>query len=120
MSQPVAEERWTEDNGRGGVSTVAVTLLTLALLLELGYTTFYFARERRNLQTVRENQQTPLHQAERTRAQFDSIARRTLQLAQQGNAAAAIIAENLARRGITISPDLAPQTPSSDAPPPAK
>lgn len=116
------EERWRDDNGRGGVSTVAVTLLTFALLIEVGYTTFYLARERGNLQTVRENQQTPLRQAERTRAQFDSIARRTLQLAQQGNAGAAIIAENLARRGITISPGPAPapQTPSSDAPPPAK
>ena len=111
MNQPMDDER-------SGVSTVAVTLLTLALLIALAYNTFYLARERRTLQTVRENQQTPLRQAERTRAQFDSIARRTLQLAQQGNAGAAIIADNIARRGITISP--APATPSSDTPPATK
>lgn len=107
----------TPEETRDGISHVAFILLTVALLLALAYNTFYLIRERRNLHTVRENQQTPLRQAERVRAQFDSIVKRTLQLAQQGNSGAAIIAENLARRGITTNPGPAPQTtPDPQAP----
>lgn len=94
-------------------------LLTLTVLLSLGFNTFSLIRERGNLMAIRQNQQATIQQAERVRAQLDSIARRTLELAQQGNSGAAIIVEQLARRGLTIKPGSAPPTSPPDAPRPA-
>lgn len=119
MSRRTADEEWTPEEPRGGISRLAFVLLTIALLVALGYNTFYLARERQNLRTIRENQQAPLRQAERVRAQFDSIVKRTLQLAQQGNPNASMIVESLARRGITVNPGPAPQTTAPDAQAPA-
>ena len=47
-------------------------------------------------------------QAERVRTQSDSIARKMVQLARQGNPNAALIVDQLSRRGVTINPDAAP------------
>jgi hypothetical protein len=88
----------------------AVTLLTIALLTWLGFQTFQIARERGALQRVKASQEAPLQQAGKVRAQLDSIARRTLELAQQGHAGAAGIVEELAKRGLTINPN-APSPP---------
>jgi len=87
-----------------------VTLLTIALLTWLGFQTFQIARERGALQRVKASQEAPLQQAGKVRAQLDSIARRTLELAQQGHAGAAGIVEELAKRGLTINPN-APSPP---------
>jgi len=73
-------------------------------------------RERTALQNVRTAQEAALERAQKIRAQFDTITKKTLELAQQGNAGAALIVDELARRGVTI-------TPSSSAgplPPPSK
>jgi hypothetical protein len=94
-------------------------LLTLTVLLSLGFNTFSLIRERGNLIAIQEKQQATIEQAERVRAQLDSIAQRTLQLAQQGNAGAAIIVEQLAKRGVTINPGPGPRTSPPDAQPPA-
>ena len=59
----------------------------------------------------RARQEAPIQQAGKVRAQLDSIAKRTLELAQQGDAGAATIVEELARRGVTINPS-APVTPT--------
>ena len=91
---------------------IAVALLTAAFLVLTGYQTFQLVRERGNLRTVRANQETPLQQAQRVRAQLDSIARSTLELAKQGNSGAAVIVEQLARRGITINPNAPPAAPA--------
>jgi hypothetical protein len=94
-------------------------LLTLTMLVSLGFNTFSLVRERRSLIAIRDNQQVTIQQAERVRAQLDSIARRTLELAQQGNSGAAIIVEQLARRGLTIDPGPGPQAAPPDAQRPA-
>ena len=86
-------------------------LLATAMLVWLGFQTFQLARERSTLGTIKVNQETTIAQAQRVRGQLDSIARRTLELAQQGNAGAAAIVEQLARRGVAINPS-APATPS--------
>jgi hypothetical protein len=60
------------------------------------------------------------------RLQLDGIARRTYELAQQGNPGASAIVEQLARRGIRIQPGTppAPGTPAvpgaAPAPAPSK
>jgi hypothetical protein len=88
-----------------------VALLTIALLAWAGFQTFQLARERSILQRVKAGQEAPLQQAAKVRAQLDSIAKRTLELAQQGNAGAATIVEELAKRGVTINPS-SPATPT--------
>jgi len=94
----------------------AVALLTIAVVAWLSFQTVQQIRERSALQNVRTAQEAALERAQKIRAQFDTITKKTLELAQQGNAGAALIVEELARRGVTI-------TPSSSAgplPPPSK
>jgi len=57
------------------------------------------------LNRLRAGQELTIQQATNLRAQLDSIARRTLELAQAGNPGAAVIVEELAKRGVTIKPD---------------
>jgi len=94
----------------------AVALLTIAVVAWLSFQTVQQIRERSALQNVRTAQEAALERAQKIRAQFDTITKKTLELAQQGNAGAALIVDELARRGVTI-------TPSSSAgplPPPSK
>ena len=94
----------------------AVALLTIAVVAWLSFQTVQQIRERTALQNVRTAQEAALERAQKIRAQFDTITKKTLELAQQGNAGAALIVDELARRGVTI-------TPSSSAgplPPPSK
>ena len=82
----------------------AVALLTIAVVAWLSFQTVQQVRERTALQTVRTAQEAPIERAQKIRAQFETIAKKTLELAQQGNAGAALIMEELTRRGVTISP----------------
>lgn len=94
----------------------AVALLTIAVVAWLSFQTVQQIRERTALQNVRTTQEAAIERAQKIRAQFDTITKKTLELAQQGNAGAALIVDELARRGVTI-------TPSSSAgplPPPSK
>jgi hypothetical protein len=85
-------------------SSAAVGVLCIAVLLWFGFQTSVLIRDRKNLTTAHTNQEQLLQQANRVRTQVEALARGTLQLAQQGNAGATLIVEQLARRGITISP----------------
>jgi len=82
-----------------------VILVVVAHLLWTGFQTLQLSRERAELNRVRAGQELTVQQATNLRAQLDSIARRTLELAQAGNPGAAVIVEELAKRGVTIKPD---------------
>jgi len=56
--------------------------------------------------SVRANQETTYQQAVKLRAQLDSIAAKTQILADQGNAGAKTIVEELQKRGVTINPNM--------------
>lgn len=94
---------------------LAVALITITVVASLAFQTVHLVRERDALQTVRAAQEPTIEQAQKLRAQLDSIARSTLKLAEQGNSGAALIVEELARRGVTIVPSPSP-TPASPAP----
>ena len=105
LPEQVRSDTWT-----------ALALLTIAVVAWLSFQTVQQIRERTALQNVRTAQEAALERAQKIRAQFDTITKKTLELAQQGNAGAALIVDELARRGVTI-------TPSSSAgplPPPSK
>jgi len=98
---------------------LALVLLVVTVVAWLGFQTVQLSKERGDLQAVRAAQEPMMQQAQKIRAQLDSIARKTLDLAQQGNPGAALIVEELARRGVTISQG-PPTTPAGPAPAPSK
>jgi len=97
----------------------ALALLTIAVVAWFGFQTFQLTRERSALQAARVSQEPTIAQAQRIRGQLDSITKSTLELAQQGNASAAYIVEELARRGVRINP-ASPLGSTGPAPAPPK
>lgn len=83
----------------------AVTCLVLAVLLWFGFQAWNLQREYRQMQSIRAGQEGLLDQAQKRRAPLESIARRLLALSQQGHAGATLLVQELARRGITVSPE---------------
>ena len=94
---------------------LAVTFVTLAVVAWFAFQTYQLVRERSSLQSVKAAQDPTIEQAQKLRAQLDAISRKTLELAQQGNSGAALIVEELARRGVTINPN-PPTSPAAPAP----
>ena len=83
----------------------AVACLVLAMLIWSGLQAWNLQREYRQLQAIRAGQEAPLEQARQRRAELQSIARRLFGLSQQGHAGATRLVQELARRGVTISPE---------------
>ena len=78
-------------------------LVIVAVLLMLGFQTVTLWQERDAL-TIRYAKQEPaLQQSQQMRAQLDSIARKTADLADQGNTNAALLVKTLQQRGVTIN-----------------
>ena len=84
---------------------IPLLMIAIALLSWTAFQTIQLVKERTYLKTVFASQSQTVEQAEKLRAQLDSIAKGTLQLANQGNASAKIIVEGLRKRGVTINPD---------------
>jgi len=82
---------------------IPLLLLTVALLSWATFQTVQLARDRRDLRAAYTNQEQPMQQAAKMRAQLDGIARSTAELASKGNANAGTIVQELAKRGITIN-----------------
>ena len=97
----------------------ALALLTIAVVAWFGFQTFQLSRERSALQAARVSQEPTIAQAQRIRGQLDAITKSTLELAQQGNASAAFIVEELARRGVRINP-ASPMGSTGPGPAPSK
>jgi hypothetical protein len=85
-------------------------MVVLALFVWAGFQTFQLIRERGALRGLRAGQEPTIQEATKVRTQLDSIARRTAELAAQGNASAKMIVEELRKRGVTIDPN-APTVP---------
>ena len=98
----------------------AVTLITIAMVTWFGFQTYQLVREREVLQSVKVSQEPTIEQAKKLRTQLEAISKKTLELAQQGNAGAVLIVEELARRGVTINPSPPPATAAPAAPAPSK
>ncbi len=86
----------------------------ITLVLWYGFQTTQLLKERENLTTLRTNQTTIYNNAQKMRAQLDTLAAETAKLAQAGNPNAAQIVNALKQQGITIDPNKA--KPAADAP----
>jgi hypothetical protein len=102
---------------------VFIPLLILAVTY-LGWTVFQTTQlmhERDALAKSYANQEKPFQDSKKLRDSLDKIARETQSLANRGNKSALLIVDQLRKRGITINPEPAPQSPpaSSAAPAPS-
>ena len=97
----------------------AVALVVLAMLIWFGYQALNLQREYQQLRTIHAGQDGPLEQARRRQAQLESTARRVFALAQQGHAGATLIVQELARRGVNITPEPTPSAPAAPGGPAA-
>lgn len=90
-------------------SFVPILLGLLTLALWFGFQTTQLLKDRENLATLRNNQNTIHANAQKMRAQLDTIAAEVAKLAQAGNPHAANLVGALKARGITIDPSKAGQ-----------
>jgi len=84
---------------------VAVFLIVLSLFLMTGFQSYVMLKERISTRDEFARQAPVIEQAKKMRAQLDSIAKRTAQLAEGGNIHARSIVEQLKKEGITINPN---------------
>jgi uncharacterized protein YoxC len=82
---------------------IPLLLIAIALVIWTGFQTIQLFKERKYLSTVIADQAKTVDQSQKLRAQLDSIAKTTLQLAKQGNPNAKLIVEELRKRGVTIN-----------------
>ena len=102
----------SETGGHSSSPWPILGLVVIAVLAWFAFQTTQLVRERSSLQAAKGSQDSTLAQAEKLRAQLDSIAKKTLELAQQGNTNAALIVQELAKRGVTINPSGASANPT--------
>ncbi len=86
---------------RGLVAPVCIVVF--AFVVWTGFQTSQLMRERGTLKAILASQEAPVQEAAKLRAQLDSIAKGTQELANQGNQNAKTIVAELQKRGITIN-----------------
>ncbi len=96
-------ETTTDLSNRHFGGFIPLLLFGAALLILLVFQTIQLNRERGNLQATITAQETPLQESQGLRTQLDGVAGDTARLAQQGNANAANVVAELAKRGININ-----------------
>ena len=82
---------------------VPVLLATVALLLGLGWQAHLLWAERGSLQAAHASQQQTVDSAGKLRTSLDTLAADTQRLADSGNTSAALLVEELRKRGVTIN-----------------
>lgn len=82
---------------------VPVCLVVIAFVVWTGFQTSQLMRERVTLKAILASQEAPVQEAAKLRAQLDTIARGTQELANQGNQNAKTVVAELQKRGITIN-----------------
>jgi hypothetical protein len=98
-------EKPQEDRARRYSPFVPIMLLTLTLVFLAGFQSKQLAREHDALQATKFNQETPLDESKKLRAQLNSIASQTAKLALTGNSNAQAVMDALNKMGIIVNPD---------------
>lgn len=94
------------DPSRANSRSLAIPLgiLSLALLVWVGFQTWQLVDEHARLVTLRTSQESLIANSKKLRVSLDTLALESAQLAAQGNPSARILVEELRKRGITINP----------------
>jgi preprotein translocase subunit SecF len=98
-----------------------VALLSLVVTIFLGFQTTMLFSDRNQLQLAHTQQDKPLEQVGKIKAQLNALATGTLKLSEQGNKDAQNIIAELKKAGIDVSdqPQGQPAQPAMTAPPSA-
>jgi hypothetical protein len=83
---------------------IPLLIIALTLLLQITYRNTQLQREGDILSNQRDQQTTPMEEADKLRNQLQAIAGATAVLADQGNKNATLIRDQLRAQGITIQP----------------
>jgi hypothetical protein len=83
---------------------IPLLIIALTLLLQITYRNTQLQREGDILSNQRDQQTTPMEEADKLRNQLQAIAGATAVLADQGNKNAIQIRDQLRAQGITIQP----------------
>lgn len=104
-------------NGNGGAGAprgprrhiyspfIPVVVLATAFVAWLGFQCWQLVAEHRQLRQARAQLEAPFESSTKLRASLDTLAATTAKLAEQGNANARVIVDELRKRGVTINPD---------------
>ena len=97
---------WLELKNKDGSFSAFLPMLLLAwtMVTLAGLQTYGLLSERDQLATALANQAAPLEEAQRVRAQLQSLATGAADLAAQGNENAQRLIAELAKQGVTVNP----------------
>lgn len=95
------------DPGRRYELFLPVLLVIVAVTAWFAFQTVQLVKERSSLTRLKAGQEQTLQNAQKMRAQLDSIAGGVARLAEQGNADAKLVVKALRDRGIVLHPDKA-------------
>ena len=101
MDAPIVETKYQQTS----IVFIPMCLLAAAWTLWSVFQMVMLFQEGSNLQALRANQEPTIQQAQKLRAQLDSIAAKTAELAAKGDPGAKTIVDALRQRGITINPN---------------
>lgn len=90
-----------------GSSAPLVILLT-ALTIWFGFQAVQLATERTNLGEARGHQEAAMQEAQKLRAQFESLISKTSDLADKGHSGAKLVMDELQKRGTRVEPENGP------------
>jgi hypothetical protein len=99
----MTDETTPELNNRHFGGFIPLLLFGTALLVLLVFQAIQLNRDRGTLKSTIASQETPFQESQRLRTQLDGVAADTMRLAQQGNANATAVVQDLASRGININ-----------------
>jgi hypothetical protein len=99
----MSEERSPIVNGPGNL-LLPLALVVVTVLVWAGFQTYQLVRDRQALEALRAGQESKVEGAAKVRARFDAIARKTADLAAQGNSGAKLIMEELRKSGVPLPP----------------
>ena len=103
--EPSQETFSNVEKNQSSVIFIPLCLLAVSWLLWATFQMVMLINEGSSLRTLRANQENTVQQAIKLRAQLDSIAAKTAELAAKGNSGAKTIVDELKKRGVTINPN---------------
>src|SRR5206468_5297509 len=96
--QDVTAAEPTERSGSG----LPLILTIVSVFIWFAFQTVQLVLERNNLTALTANLETPMQESRKMQTQLQSLVTKTAELANQGNAGAKAVVEELERRGIPI------------------
>jgi len=83
-------------------SALPLILTIVSVLIWFAFQTVQLVLERNNLTALTANLETPMQESQKMQTQLQSLVTKTAELANQGNAGARAVVEELEKRGIPI------------------